>query len=106
MFIKQKAEEKLNIVLKNNRQPDGITGYYLEAMRKEIYETPIDLLNYKEKARARELLFAYFENPSFENAEKLRVFSTTLASYNPQKGGELTRFVATISLPVWSKLIA
>jgi len=105
-LIKQKAEEELNIVVKDNGEPDGIIGYYVEAMRKEIYETPLDLLSSEEKAKARELLLAYFKNPSVENGEKFKDFSRSLRSYDSNKSTALLVFVNTISPEVCNRLVA
>jgi len=100
-IVKEKAKEQYGAEISD----ESIREYYAEAMRKKIYGTPIKLLTKDEQEKVRELLLAYFIDPSEKQGLKFKDFSYSIGIYNPKKGGIIAKFVGSISSELLAKII-
>jgi len=100
-IVKDKAKEQYGAEISD----ESIREYYAEAMRKKIYGTPIKLLTKDEQEKVRELLLAYFIDPSEKQGLKFKDFSYSIGIYNPKKGGIIAKFVGSISSELLAKII-
>ena len=83
-----------------------IDKYYAEAIRKKIYETPINSPVTKDEAnQARELLLTYTLTPTEKNIRQFLGYQLQLALDDKNKSTALTSFVDKVSPAITFKLL-